>query len=187
MSVGRKPRRAAGSMRPTSERAKPRSERQSGDQHAAGASGSIGSRPLGTVPLGKIWSLSPDRDYTKEEVRCGLDRLSQLLAGLPAVHSVASDPSPDRWQVWFHIDPTHALAWDLLRHLTFAVNGYDCGNELARFQPVWDIDQPLAGGPLASMVWTIYPEVRRLDAELYAEYLRERLPGPTADSSEWRK
>jgi hypothetical protein len=46
---------------------------------------------------------------------------------------------------------------------------------------------PQEEGRRASLVWTIYPVVRRLDAELYAEYLRDRLPGPTVDLSEWRE
>jgi hypothetical protein len=141
----------------------------------------------GAAWMAKLWELSPERDYSREEVQRGLERLCAVLAALPAVHSVVSDPRPDRWQVWFHIDPAHPLAWDVLRHLTFAVNGYECANEFARFQPVWDIDQRLQGGRRASLVWTIYPEARRLDAELYAEYLRDRLPASTGDPSEWQQ
>jgi hypothetical protein len=141
---------------------------------------------LGATWSAKLWELSPDRDYSQEEVRRGVERLCAVLGGLPAIHSVAHDPRPERWQVWFHIDPAHPLAWDVLRHLTFAVNGYECANEFARFQPVWNIEEPLHGGRRASLVWTIYPEVRRLDAALFAEYLRERLPEPTAAPSEWR-
>ena len=120
-------------------------------------------------------------------MRRGLERLCAALAALPAVHSVESNLRADQWQVWCRIDPAHPLAWDVLRHLTFAVNGYECVNVFARFQPVWNIDQPLQGGRRASLVWIISPVVRRLDAELYAEYLRDRLPGPTADPTEWQK
>ncbi|HVS39554.1 MAG TPA: hypothetical protein VMS17_28615, partial [Gemmataceae bacterium] len=118
-------------------------------------------KSLGVTPLSKLWAMSPDRVYPIEEVRCGLAQVVSVLEAIPGVHSVSGlvdhGDQSGGWQVWFHIDPAHAHAWDVIRHLTFAVNGYDCANDkLAHFGPVWDIDQTFEGGSHARLVWSIW-------------------------------
>jgi len=94
-------------------------------------------------------------------------------------------PYREGWEVWFHIDPTHPLSWDVLRHLVFAVNGYEFGDAIASLFPVWDLTNP--AGRRAAMMWSIRPEIKRLDAELFADYLRDRLPEPADDPLAWRE
>jgi hypothetical protein len=136
----------------------------------------------------KLWQLSPDRTYPIEEVRRGVAQVIGVLGTVPAVHSVSGDANPEgwpheeAWQVYFHIDPVHPLAWHVLRHLNFAANAYDCANEFALFRPLWD---PME--PLGDIEWTIYPKVKRLDAALFAEYLRDRLPTADAGPAAWRE
>jgi hypothetical protein len=141
---------------------------------------------LGIDALGKLWKLSPDRCYPIEEVRRGLAQVIVVLESIPGVHSVEGwadhrESNEGEWQVHFHIDPAHPLAWDVLRHLNFAVNGYECANEFAIFRPLWD-----PSGPRANVEWTICPQVKRLDAALFAEYLRDRLPRADAEPAAWR-
>jgi hypothetical protein len=130
---------------------------------------------LGIVPLSQRWELSPDRAYPVEEVRRGLAQVIAVLEAIPGIHSVTGLADPQEfqkggWRVWFHIDPAHPHAWDVIRHLTFAVNGYECANhDLAHFGPIWDIDQTLSGGSHARLVWSIWLIARRLDAALFAE------------------
>ena len=109
-----------------------------------------------------------------------------VLESIPGVHAVkgwvGQKTNEGRWQVYFHIDPAHPLAWDVLRHLNFAVNAYDCANDFAVFRPVWDPEQRPA-----NLQWTIYPTVKRLDAALFAEYIRDRLPAANAEMTAWRE
>jgi hypothetical protein len=106
-------------------------------------------RLWGGDALIKLWERSPDRRYPIEEVRQGLAQVIAVLESIPGVHSVDGwadhrETNEGEWQVHFDIDPAHPLAWDVLRHLNFAVNGYECANEFALFRPLWGPSEQLA-------------------------------------------
>jgi hypothetical protein len=135
----------------------------------------------------KMSSLPAARDYPAEELALGLTRIRSLLSEVPAVGKVLAEssdlPEQNGWRVCFTIDTTHPQVWDVIHRLAHAVNDNDCGKPVATLYPAW---MPPDHGKWYPLWWHILPQVKQLDAMLFAEYLKKRLPRPGADASAWR-